>query len=145
MLDTEPGAPRTPEEDIALAAAAAQPDPTEDGSAGLSALREDVAALVDDARTYAEAEIAFQKTRAGLAGKHGARALLWAVLALLLLHIALITFAVGAVMALAPLVTIWGAIAIVVGALLVATALLGLKALRNGKMLSAMFGSGDAR
>lgn len=142
MLDTEPGAPRSPDEDTALAAAA-QPDPTEDASAGLSALKDDIADLVEDARTYAEAEIAFQKTRAGLAGKHGARALVWAVLALVVLNIALVTLAVGAVMALAPLVTIWGAIAIVVGVLMVCVAVLAMKAAGNGKMLAAMFGSGD--
>jgi hypothetical protein len=51
---------------------------------------------------------------------------------------------VGAVIALAPLVTIWGAIAIVVGVLLVGVALLVMAAAKDGKMLSAMFGSGDA-
>lgn len=127
------GAPAEP-----AAAAAEAPDTT------LSGLRDDVTALVEDARNYAEAEIAFQKTRAALVGKHGARALVMLVLALVLLHLALIALAVGAVIALAPLVTIWGAIAIVVGVMLVGVAVLVMSALKDGKLLSAMFGSGDA-
>jgi hypothetical protein len=118
--------------------------PPEAPETTFSALREDVTALVEDARNYAEAEIAFQKTRAALAGKHGARALVMLVLALVLLHIALIALAVGAVIALAPLVTIWGAIAIVVGVMLFGVALLVRVALGDGKLLAAMFGSGDA-
>jgi hypothetical protein len=66
------------------------------------------------------------------------------VLALVLLHLALIALAVGAVIALAPLVTIWGAIAIVVGVMLLGVALLVRAALGDGKMLAAMFGPGDA-
>ncbi len=116
----------------------------EDGdSNSFTSLRDDITALVDDARTYAEAEIAFQKTRAGLAGKAAARALAMLVLAVVLLHIALIALAVGVVIALAPLVTIWGAIAIVVGVLIAGVAALVLIAVGNGKMLSAMFAPGS--
>lgn len=115
----------------------AKPDTT------FSGLRDDVSALVEDARNYAEAEIAFQKTRASLAGKHGARAVAMLVLALVLLHIALIALAVGVVIALAPHVTIWGAIAIVVGLMLFGVALLLRGAMGQSKLLSAMFGSGD--
>lgn len=114
-------------------------------STGFAALRDGVGALVEDARTYAEAEIAFQKTRASLAGKRGGRALVLLVLALVLLHIALIALAVGAVIALAPLVTIWGAIAIVVGVLLVGVVALVRGAAADGRVLAAMFGSGDKR
>jgi hypothetical protein len=65
-------------------------------------------------------------------------------LGLVLLHIALIALAVGAVIALAPLVTIWGAIAIVVGALLVGVAVLVRMALGDGKLLAALFGGSDS-
>jgi hypothetical protein len=125
----------------------ADPAPAPEADAGdesLASLRDDVTALVEDARNYAEAEIAFQKTRAGLAGRHGARALVLLVLALVLLHIALIALAVGAVLALAPLVTIWGAIGLVVGVMLLGVALLVRAALSDGRVLSAMFGSGEA-
>lgn len=140
MDDTDPGMARVPEGSLG-------DPPLEAASSGadtsFTALRDDVTALVEDARTYAEAEIAFQKTRAGLAGRHGGRALVLLVLALVLLHIALIVLAVGTVIALAPLVTIWGGIAIVVGLLLVGVALLVRAALSDGKMLGALFGPGD--
>jgi hypothetical protein len=135
MQDTEPG----PD---ALAAQA--PDDANESASGdaLGALREDIAILVEDARTYAEAELAFQKTRATIAGKTAGRALVLLVLALVLLHIALIALAVGAVIALAPLVSIWGAIAIVVGVMLGGVAWLVLAARRDGALLAVLF-AGD--
>jgi hypothetical protein len=136
MHDTEPG-PHDP-------ALAPEADAGGDAGTGFADLRDDVAALVEDARTYAEAEIAFQKTRAALAAKHSGRALAALVLALVLLHIALIALAVGAVIALAPLVTIWGAIGIVVGAMLAGVAALMWFAARDGKLLAALFGPADA-
>lgn len=147
MHDSEPGPAYPPEDrlDTRLpdpAVTASTPDAPDDGTT-FGDLRDEVAALVEDARTYAEAEMAFQKTRVSLAGKRGARALGLLVLALVLLHIALIALAVGAVIALAPLVTIWGAIAIVVGVLLVGVAALVLSARRDGNAVSAMFGAGD--
>lgn len=143
MADIDPGLARPQDGAPAMpapepAAASEAPDTT------LSGLRDDVTALVEDARNYAEAELGFQKTRAALAGKHGARALGLLVLAVVLLNLALIALAVGAVIALAPLVTIWGAIAIVVGVLLLGVALLVAAALRDGKMIGAMFGGGEA-
>jgi predicted RND superfamily exporter protein len=118
----------------------AQDDASAEADA-LAALREDVAILIEDARTYAEAELAFQKTRAELAGKTAGRALVLLVLALVLLHIALIALAVGAVIALAPLVTVWGAIAIVVGVMLGGVAWLVLSARKDGALLAALFAS----
>ncbi len=138
MADIDPGLAPPPE------GAPADPAPAGDAEAtSFAGLRDEVTALVEDARTYAEAEIAFQKTRAGIAAKRAARALLLLVLALVLLNLALIALAVGAVIALAPLVTIWGAIAIVVGVLIVGVALLVAGAARDGKVLGALFGSGD--
>jgi hypothetical protein len=64
------------------------------------------------------------------------------VLALVLLHIALIALAVGAVIALAPLVSVWGAIAIVVGVMLAGVALLVISAKKDGALLAALF-AGD--
>lgn len=151
MLDTEPGSPRLLDgEPLAAGTAfgpAPEPDPAADGaeandSATFASLKDDLTLLVEDARTYAAAEIAFQQTRAGLVGKSGARALVFLVLALVLLNLALVALAVGAVIALAPLVTIWGAIAIVVGVLLAGVVLLVLRAVSEGKTLGAMFGSG---
>lgn len=147
MHDSEPGAVPRALDDGASGPSALAPEPAQATDApenGFTALRDDITALVDDARTYAEAEIAFQKTRAGLAGKAGARALVLLVLALVLLHLALIALAVGAVIALAPYVTIWGAIAMVVGVMLGGVAGLVYAALGDGKRLAAMFGSDSA-
>jgi hypothetical protein len=144
MHDSEPGAVPRALDGGAGDPGALAPDrapATDAPENGFTALRDDITALVDDARTYAEAEIAFQKTRAGLAGKAGARALVLLVLALVLLHLALIALAVGAVIALAPYVTIWGAIAIVVGVMLAGVAGLVYAAIGDGKRLAAMFGS----
>ena len=145
MHDTEPGPLRSPEDsaaDLDLEPAGEADGSADDDGNSFTTLRDDITALVDDARTYAEAEIAFQKTRAGLAGKTAGRALGLLVLAVVLLHIALIALAVGAVIALAPLVTIWGAIAIVVGVLLTGVAALVFFAVGDGKALSGMFDSG---
>lgn len=106
-------------------------------------LFDEIAALIDDGRTYAEAEIAFQKTRGKLAGRAVGKAVALALVALITLHIAVLALAVGLVIALEPLVTIWGAIAIVVGLLLVVTIVLGLKARANGELVSRLFGSGS--
>jgi hypothetical protein len=102
---------------------------------------EEVTDLFDDGVTYAQAEIAFQKTRAKLAGKGiGVAAGLVAV-ALILLHIALLALAVGLVIALQPLVTIWGAIAIVVGVILLLAGWLAMKAKSKASQVSALFSS----
>ncbi len=137
MADIDPGLVRPPEGPPADPAPAAEAVDT-----SFAGLRDEVSALVEDARTYAEAELAFQKTRAGIAGKRAARALVLLVLALVLLNLALIALAVGAVIALAPYVTIWGAIAIVVGVLLVGVGLLVASAARDGKVVAALFGPG---
>ena len=143
MHDTEPGLPRLPEDNLPDSDLPPENDAGDDATNGFTMLRDDISTLIDDARTYAEAELAFQKTRATLAGKTAGRALILFVLAVVLLHIALIALAVGAVIALAPLVTIWGAIAIVVGVLLIGVAVLVYAAIGKGRLLSAMFGSED--
>jgi hypothetical protein len=108
-------------------------------------LSEDIAALIASGRTYAEAELAFQKTRASLAGSNAGKAVAALVLALVLVNIALTALAIGAVLALQPLITIWGAIAVVVGALLLGAGLLVRSARARAKLLSVMFGDGASR
>lgn len=107
-------------------------------------LFEEVGALIDDGQTYAQAEIAFQKTRAKLAGRLAGVSLALVAVALILLHIAFLALAVGLVIALAPLVTIWGAIGIVVGGLLLLVALLGWMAMKRASKLGDLFSDGDS-
>ncbi|MEL6487748.1 MAG: phage holin family protein [Pseudomonadota bacterium] len=100
---------------------------------------EELGALIDDAQLYAKAEIAFQKTRASLVGRNVGAALGAVILAIILLHIALIALAVGLVLALQPFVTIWGAIGIVVGVMLLGVGALGWIAVQRGRRIAAMF------
>lgn len=145
MQDIDAGSLRSPEDhsDDPESEKVDKTTTPDENPGGLSALRDDVTALIQDARNYAEAEIAFQKTRAGFAGKAAGRAFVSLVLALVLLHIAGIALAVGAVIALAPFVTIWGAIAIVVGVLLALVAALVFGAINGAKSLIAMFEADD--
>ncbi|MEM6857813.1 MAG: phage holin family protein [Pseudomonadota bacterium] len=100
---------------------------------------EELGSLIDDAQLYAKAELAFQKTRARLVGRNVGAALGAVIVAIILLHIALIALAVGLVLALEPVLTIWGAIGIVVGVMLLGVGLLGRMALARAKRVGAMF------
>lgn len=132
--------PGAPADDQGAEAGAPTADPApHTADAEDPSLTEDIAALIDSGRNYAEAELAFQKTRASLAASNTAKAAAALVLALVLLHIALVALAVGAVIALAPLITIWGAIAVVVGAMLLGVGLLVRSALKRASLLSAIF------
>ncbi len=127
-------------------AAAQRGDPAHTGEPSFDeSLVEKVAALIDNARNYAEAELGFQKTRAALTGRNAAVALVFVVVAVVLLHVAVIALAVGFVIALAPLVTIWGAIAIVVGVLLLATGVLVWRAVARVQRVAAMFDSANTK
>ncbi len=122
---------------------ASEGEPATDTAAGETTLTEDIAALVESGRTYAEAELAFQKTRAAVAGSNAAKAAAALVVALVLLNIAVIALAVGIIIALAPLITIWGAIGVVVGALLLVVALLLRSARQRASVLSSLFSSNE--
>lgn len=118
--------------------AAMQPDPQVEPDYD-ETLADEIGTLIDDGRNYAQAELNFQKTRAKLAGRTIGFAAGAVIVALILLHIALLALAVGLVMALEPLVTIWGAIAIVVGGLLVGVLILARIALKRSRTLSDLF------
>ncbi len=91
-------------------------------------LSEDIVALIDDGKTYVEAEIAFQKTRLAFAADRGKSGMLFGICAFAVLHLALVALVVGAIFALTPLITALGATALVVGILLVTGAVLAVKA-----------------
>lgn len=121
------------------ASTASPADKATDASLHHESIVEELGALIDDAQLYAKAEIAFQKTRASLVGRNVGAALGAVILAIILLHIALIALAVGLVLALEPFVTIWGAIGIVVGVMLLGVGLLAWTALVRAKRVEAMF------
>jgi hypothetical protein len=73
----------------------------------LPPLSDDIKAAAEDAKTYAEAEMAFQKSRAAWTGNRVKYIAVFAVLALGFVHLALIALVVGAVFALAQIMDPW--------------------------------------
>lgn len=94
------------------------PDDEGEGAHGPS-LADDVFALLEDGKTYAEAEVAFQKSRAGFTANRLKGAIAFGLGAFGVFHLALIAFTVGAVIALMPLIGPWGATAVVTIVLIV--------------------------
>lgn len=77
-------------------------------------LTDDLVALLDDGKTYVEAEVQYQKTRAAFAVDRGKSGALYAIVAITLLWLALVALVVGLVIALTPEIGPWAATAVVV-------------------------------
>jgi Flp pilus assembly protein TadB len=105
--------------DSGLPELAGPPEPAaEDGE--LRSLRDDVEALIEDGKTYLETELVYQKTRAAFVADRAKGAVIYGALAAAFGILALIGLTVGLIIALVPLLTAWGASALVVGLLAVA-------------------------
>lgn len=105
-------------------------------------LLEDLQALYEDGKTYAAAELTFQKTRASFAGDKIKSVAVFGVGAALAGLLALIGLTVGMIITLTPLIGPFGATLLVVGVLLIAAFLCARRAGQAwGKIMSA-FGSG---
>lgn len=102
-------------------------------------LSDELLALIADGQTYAEAELAFQKSRLSYSAQQGKSAALALLAALAFLHLALIALVVGSVIALTPYLTAWGATALVVGVLLLATVIVLLRARNNAREIADAF------
>ena len=87
-------------------------------------LTDDLMALYEDGKTYAQAEVAFQKSRAGYTANRLKSAVVLGLGAFGMLHLALIALTVGAVIALIPVVGPWVATAIVTVVLIAAGVML---------------------
>ena len=87
-------------------------------------LTDDLMALLDDGKTYAEAELAYQRTRLRFSANRIKGIVGFGLAAFGVFHLALIALAVGLVLALIPLVGPWAATAIVTVALIGAGLLL---------------------
>ena len=81
-------------------------------------LVDDIRQLAEDGRTLIEAEVAYQKSRAVVAGGGLKSAVLFGGLALILLFFVLMALVMGLLLALTPLIGAWGALGAVVGGLL---------------------------
>ena len=94
---------------------------TESETAGEDSLLGGARALLEDGQTLIAAEIAFQKARAGFVLGRAKGILALAALALALLFFALMALVMGLLLALAPLIGPWGALAAVFLGLLALT------------------------
>jgi len=116
--------------------------PPSDGAAERS-LVDDLRQMVDDGRTLLEAELAYQKSRALVAGQGAKGVAGWAALALALVFFALMALVMGLLLALSELVGGWLATLIVVLGLFLAAGLAGTAAAKRWKRMSAQLSEGE--
>ncbi len=95
--------------------------------------------LLEDGRTYVEAEIAYQKSRAALIASKGKRGTVLALASFAFLNSALIALVVGLVITLAPVLTPLGATVAVVGMLLLGAVACALLARSRFRRLAKVF------
>ncbi|MFA6219902.1 MAG: phage holin family protein [Erythrobacter sp.] len=114
--------------------------PEEEESAADPSLADDLSALIADGRTYAESELAFQKSRAAYTADRAKRATVHALFAFGFIHLALVAITVGVLFALIPAVGAWGATGIVTASLLTGAALLLRLAKRRLDEIVSAFG-----
>ena len=86
-------------------------------------LIDDVEVLIDDGKTYLEAELNFQKTRALFVADRAKGLAIFGLLGLIFAWMALIGLTIGLIFALTPSLGGWGATAAVVAAWLVIAAI----------------------
>ena len=91
--------------------------PLAEEAEGLS-LAQDLRRLAEEAKTLAQAELAFQKSRAAYAGSESKTITLLMLLAAVFVFFALMALVTGTVIALGTLIGPWGAMAVVTLALL---------------------------
>lgn len=109
----------------------------QDDAPETAGLVDDLRQLAANGRTLLEAELAYQKSRAAVAGKAARSVAGWGALALALVFFALMALVMGLVLALTQLLGPWGAMAAVVIGLLVAAALAARVAARRWKRTAA--------
>jgi len=105
--------------------------------AAARSLVDDVKQLVADGRTLLEAELAYHKSRAAVAGEAAKGVAGWGTLALALAFFALMALVLGLLLGLAELLGIWAATGIVVIVLLLVAGLCGMLAARRWQRAAA--------
>lgn len=111
-----------------------KPDP---GTAAERSLVDDVKHLVADGRTLLEAELAYQKSRAVVAGAGVKGMAGWGALALALVFFALMVGVIGLLIALGALIGMLAATAVMVVLLLVLAGLAGLALTKRWSRMTA--------
>lgn len=109
-----------------------------DESAENVALTEEVRQIANDARTLAQAEIAYQKARGLFAADKAKSIAILGAIAAGFAFFALMAAVVGSVIALGPVLGLWGAMAAVTLALLAIVAFCGLLILLNVRELKSV-------
>lgn len=117
-------------------------DPSE-ARASSPSLSDEIAAFIEDGKTYAEAEIAYQKARLAFTADRGKSAALFGIFALGFVHLALIALVVGAVIVLTPYVTALGATLIVAGVLLLLAVIMLLRVQSATREIGEAFEEGE--
>ncbi len=115
----------------------------EPAAAAERSLVDDVRELVSDGRTLLEAELAYQKSRAALAGRTAKSMAGWIALALSLVFFALMALVMGLLLILTPLIGGLGATLVVVFGLLGAAGLSGWVAMRRWQAMSRRLSAED--
>lgn len=106
-------------------------------------LTDDLRLLAGDAKSLALAEIAYQKSRAQVLGGGLGRIAALGAIALLFLWLALVALVIGLLFALSPLLTAWGATAVVTIGLLLLALVAALWARSSwGKLIHLIDGEG---
>lgn len=113
------------------------PDEGEDPS-----LAEDLRQLADEAKTLAQAELAFQKSRAAYAGSQAKTIVALLVVAAVVVFFAVMALVTGTVIALGPVLGLWGAMAAVTLGLLLFAAICALAARSKLKQMMAVISDG---
>ena len=106
-------------------------------------LLEDLRELARDARTYAEAELAFQKSRATYAGDEVKSIAISIAAAAALVFFALMALVLGALLALTPLITAWGATALVFAVLLIGAVIFAFGARSRWRRMKSLMANGS--
>lgn len=106
-------------------------------------LIQDLRLLAADARTLAEAEVAYQKSRASAFGSGLGKIAGLGAVAVLFAFLAAMALVVGLVFALSPILTAWGATAVVTLALLALALVMALWARSSWGKLSTLLDEGS--
>jgi uncharacterized membrane protein YqjE len=106
-------------------------------------LIDDVEVLIDDGKTYLEAELNFQKSRALFVADRAKGLALYGLLGLMFAWMALIGLTIGAIFALTPSLGGWGATGVVVAVWLVIAAVALRAAAGRWRALMATFEAKD--
>ncbi len=105
-------------------------------------LAQDMRSIAGQVRTFAEAELAFQKARAAYVGSATRSIALLSLVAAVLAFFAAMAAVLGTVIALGPVLGLWGAMAAVTVVLLAISVISALLALSRAKRMRAVLGEG---